>query len=403
MTTSQVNIFDAFEKATKDTGAPPQFIRWGALVIVSAAIARRVYIMLWGKPVYLNLFTIFVGQSGTRKTSVIDVVKTALDDLDIPTFGESGTPQGVVDMMARSSVAEDSGREYPNLAIIASEIYNFLAEREMLQLLCDLFDARGKYTHNTKDPTRRRVIQDPYLVILGGITPDLLRMLVSPTSVGGGFTSRVSWVFCKPEDVATVHITSQTIDVYLNRRKALVKACEPLLAIRGGLAIDGNVIKKLNELSDTVPELIRVADRSLLGHISRRPVLTMKLAALIAIGSGRLRITESDFDDAYSLVLKSEEGFLEIFSTVGLSPYAPIVAEIEETIRSRGSVFVSELVTIFRRHIRNYNELLHMINLIQKAGRCIARRAYNTTLNIPDIEVIYVDTEQRSGGDGRLG
>src|SRR5574337_1692764 len=94
----------AFEKYTENSESPRMFHTWAACSTLAAAMQRRCY-MRWGHDtIYPNLYVVLVGPSGrVRKGDPINIARSFVTPLRLPTIGEDNTPEYIIRFMRESA------------------------------------------------------------------------------------------------------------------------------------------------------------------------------------------------------------------------------------------------------------------------------------------------------------
>jgi hypothetical protein len=169
---------------------------WSALWLLSVACGRDIYVDRPRAPVFLNLYTILVAESGlTRKSSAIRAaLRIAQELLAESKIGivEAYTTPTALDryLHLRSEMYECS-----QCVIAISELAAFMKSGNALPvLLTDLYDCpsvrsgAGSVTHGG-------ILQrDVWVSFYSASTPEWLQRVCSPTVMEGGFTSRCLFI-----------------------------------------------------------------------------------------------------------------------------------------------------------------------------------------------------------------
>lgn len=225
-------FISAYLRYVEDTESPRLFHIWAALAGVSAALGRRCWYPRAMKPIYPNLFTVFVGSPATKKSTAINIMVDLLEDVTNVRFAPDdtgGQRQGLIDAMAKAQTTVDEeqellealGASQPDrpfnlsdltgdnlrklddihldcrdpysMFAVASELNSFIGENNtaMMTFLQRMFDG-DKYTYKLK--ATEHTIKGAILNILGGTTPGQIALAIPQAAIGQGFTSRVIFV-----------------------------------------------------------------------------------------------------------------------------------------------------------------------------------------------------------------
>lgn len=183
--------------------APESLHLWNALVAISAASRRKVYIDLEQGPVFPNLYVIIVAESArVRKSASMALGRDLLIDAvpDVRIMRDSMTSQGLikalnhrVQVLKGDKLVEELRSD---VVIYADEVANlFSYERvraaQMVIFLTRAYESPAIYDHTTvRDSVVR--LHNLYPVMIGGTDPSNLKVL--PPEAIGGLTGRLIWV-----------------------------------------------------------------------------------------------------------------------------------------------------------------------------------------------------------------
>lgn len=219
----QSNFFDLYLNYWSDTEIPPFFSRWAAITGIAALLRRSVVLKQGPFEVYPNLYVMFVGDPGARKSVAIkgitnfislsgyDLVtqqrqhlETFLSDLSAGDFScqekekERKNAKSILDL---ESIAGPSSLMDINIGklsaasrccfVAADEFNNFIGSRpmEFLSTLGELWDYNGEYKARIRG--KGITILDPTITILSGNTQTGLQLAMPGEANGQGFLSRV--------------------------------------------------------------------------------------------------------------------------------------------------------------------------------------------------------------------
>jgi len=184
---------------TKHMEAPDLFHMWTAIGTVAGALRGKVWIDMgyfkW-KP---NFFIILVAPPGiVSKSTTLGVGMSLLRELESIHFGpDSVTWQALTESFIEAQeIVKDIG-PMSALTIAASELGTFLdpRNREMIDVLCDLWDGRSVPWKRRTKAEGLSEIRNPWLNFLGCTTPGWLEENFPEYAIKGGFTSRTVFVY----------------------------------------------------------------------------------------------------------------------------------------------------------------------------------------------------------------
>lgn len=215
------DIFTDYLEYTRDTEPPRLFHRWSLLVSIGALLGRNVYVQHGHSRIYPNLYCMFVGESGTRKSSAIKMVrklisaagydkfaaeKTSKEKFLIDLSGQIDPGLGYNNGKQRSDKSRDAERTFENLFgddfdktprevfIVADEFNEFAgsSNHELHTTLGNLWDWDDEnlpFSNSFKSGSVQ--IWQPTVSILSGNTQEGFSRAFPPDTVGQGFLSRM--------------------------------------------------------------------------------------------------------------------------------------------------------------------------------------------------------------------
>jgi len=243
------NFIEDYLQFTWETEPPRVFHRWSAIMAVSALLGRNYYCNHGMFRIFPNLFTMFIGDAGTRKSTAIKIMKKHLAASGYDTFaadktrlekflldleGEQveetvGAGKKNYDAVLATNLWGDEATNEPRECFICADEWNDFAPRgdiDFCTLLGNFWDwdnEKRPYTHRLKNSKSVSIYQ-PTLTILGGNTPDGLAKAFPPEMIGTGFLSRTLFIYGErsgrkytfppiPSDEAVEKVISQLADI----------------------------------------------------------------------------------------------------------------------------------------------------------------------------------------------
>jgi len=290
-----------------------------------------------------NFYIVFVSPPGkARKSTTVDYADDLLDE--IPNINVASSAMTAQVLVKRLSDSRDC-----SISIRSREFGTFIAQSQMLMidLLTDLFDGKRKHSSDT---IARGIefAENPCVNLLGATTPNWITENLGESMVGGGFTSRV--VFIYESKVRRRKFFYKDVD-----QLQIEKLKNDLVTDLAHLAsnVEGEFEIENKETEDKMEEwYIKSAelenDNRLVGYYERKPAHVIKLAMLLHLAhSDEKVITLTDFDMALQILAQMEKTLLHVFQTVGKNPYTGEMDAILEYIELKGRVTRKELLSRF--------------------------------------------------------
>lgn len=216
-----MDFFAEYFRYTEETEPPRNYHRWCATTSIGAILGRNYFIQHGHFRVFPNLYTLLIGESGTRKSTAIKMIKRLVSHSGYETFAadktskekflldlEGGelseidegingkTAKKVLDSITASSLwGDDALREIREVFIVAGEFNEFIraGDIEFCSLLGDLWDwddDKAPYRQRLKN-SRSVAIFQPTISLLGGNTPERFAQAFPTAILGQGFFSRL--------------------------------------------------------------------------------------------------------------------------------------------------------------------------------------------------------------------
>lgn len=205
------------------TEVPALFTRWSAILGVVALLERNFYLPFGNKTLKPNMYAMFIGSPGTRKTTAINNIKDNVLKLGwnyfspsktsmqkfIADLGEQNKPKdsdtGISTeelLSMNANLGIDTRRqdmeslEPVKCFICADEFNNFIGNGNMdfISVLGELWDKEGEYTNRIKTSTSDS-IWNPTINILSGNTQSNFKLAFPPEAIGQGFFSRMLFIY----------------------------------------------------------------------------------------------------------------------------------------------------------------------------------------------------------------
>lgn len=215
------DIFDLYLDYTHDTEPPRLFHRWSLLTSLGALLGRSIYFQHGHSRIYPNLYCMFIGESGTRKSTAIKMVKKLIAAAGYDKFAAEKTSKEkfLIDLSGQvhdpGLVTKNSngktntnghditmsnlwGEEYdktPREVFIVADEFNEFAGSSNHELhttlgnLWDWDDENIPFSNSFKSGSVQ--IWQPTVSILSGNTQEGFSRAFPPDTVGQGFLSRM--------------------------------------------------------------------------------------------------------------------------------------------------------------------------------------------------------------------
>jgi hypothetical protein len=346
---------------------------WSGMWALACACGRLTYVARPRAPVYLNLYTILIGESGiARKTTSVGTAARLVRMLtsEDPELGfiDAKVTAEKLDGLLHERTLEHGSAQF---CIAIPELAVFLGTEQyvanMPTLLTDLYDCPS-HRHGGGTIERGEIVQrNIWISFLSASTPVWLLKTVNPNVVEGGFTSRCLFVVSNepkskipwPDEVDGAHDQAWMLQDLRDVRKRAAEA-QPLTLTDGGM----------NVFTRWYKSRTRSVDAYLLSFEAREDAHVLRVAALLSINDGSWRIDQTHVSRSIKLIENVKETSKDIFDTGDTrSRYALSLDKIRSILISAGMDPVprNELIRKSKRKL-SYNELVDLLEILHEVG-----------------------------------
>lgn len=351
--------------------APESFHFWAGLFTISSVMKRRVYLnkeWLGGWECYPHLYIIFVAPPGKARKSTTAAYSEELLR-EIPLVVRAPTSITKEQLLKKLSEAKDN-----SISIFSSEFAMFVQKSgmDMYDVLTDLFDGKKDISVETIGRPRD-FANKPCVNLLAATTPEWISANMPESVIGGGFASRVIFVF--EERVRRFRLYYKGINYsHLDKLKENLLADLIHLAVNveGEFDIDDDAkhfmemwyasfMKKQEEES--------ALNYRLQGYYQRKPAYIHKIAMLLHLAySNDLVLVKEDFKQAIAVLEQIERKMPKTFQNVGKNPYTSDMDRILSYIAEKGLVKRRDIMSAFY-HVAQPQILSDLIGALIVMGK----------------------------------
>jgi len=338
---------------TKHMEAPDLFHMWTAIGTVAGALRGKVWIDMgyfkW-KP---NFFIILVAPPGiVSKSTTLGVGMSLLRELESIHFGpDSVTWQALTESFIEAQeIVKDVG-PMSALTIAASELGTFLdpRNREMIDVLCDLWDGRNVPWKRRTKAEGLSEIRNPWLNFLGCTTPGWLEENFPEYAIRGGFTSRTVFVYAdaKRDLIAYPNLRLNEFKAeFASLRRHLVNDLRKIAVVQGeyyltpGAFSWGQAWYARHWKRDSNEHLDK---ETYGGYLARKQTHIHKVAMVLAAAvSDEMVIHEGHLEQADFLVTQLEDQMINVFRHITDNRDAMLSMQMFEMVRQTDDSCISK-------------------------------------------------------------
>ena len=344
---------DTYLEYTQSQESPTAFHEWVALSIMAAAVGRNVWIPRIKYIIYPNLYVILVAASAKcRKSSALAIGRGILEKIKEPPmiFAQKITVEALIQALREDVNKEDCC----NGLILSSELSVFMGADAMksgvIPALTDLYDSPRHWTYHTRGRGKEE-LENVTLSMLAATTKDGIKDCLPKGSVGGGFTSRIIFVYQEAPSTPKLfnveddegHELIETIE----ERQLKANLIEDLEEIRHKVKGPVKFSKEAKEkaLVWYKEEQTKIRDEKLDGYYGRKHDVMFKLATLLSMSaSNTLNITPTHIDRALYMLEDNEVNMAQIIASVVASQSGTDTEKILNLIKRAGVIKHSDLM-----------------------------------------------------------
>ena len=378
---SSSNIIDLFMHYTEGLPSPYVFRKWAGLMLVSAALERRVHVKI--KRFYLrpNLWVLLVAPPGIGKSTSIVPMRNLLLAADLFNVGPlSMTKAAFEKQLGEKPEAQPDSTYHHPLVVAVDEFGTLITQHdlEFLNTMQVIYDCPPEYTRRTKGEGLLR-IEKPHFTLIGGTQPKYLASTLPEEAYEMGFTSRTIMVYDNvcPE----VPLFSEAEPEDPDLAKTIIAELERLKELRGEFSWSHAGASALTRWHDAGMEPVP-SHPKLLSYNSRRLTHVCKLSMIYSAARGdSLIIDKPDVEAAIVTLLDAEATMVEVFRGMHRAQDGKLLAEAQNFViglymRTKKPVREHMLVQFFLKEVEAYR----ITNLIQTM---VEAKMIRVVLNAP--------------------
>jgi len=346
---------------------------WSGLWALACACGRHTYVARPRAPIFLNMYTILIGESGVaRKTTSVatasKLVRQLCDDDPVMGFIDAKvTGEKLDDLLHQRTEAYGSAQmcaAVPELAVfLGTERYI----SNMPTLLTDLYDCPS-HRHGGGTIARGECVQrDVWLSFLSASTPIWLLKTVNPNVVEGGFTSRCLFIVSNtpkhripwPDGSDTEHDYAWLL-ADLRAVHERVMDSQPIGLTDGGMSTFTKWYKTRGRSLDPFKQSFE----------AREDAHVLRVSALLSINDGTWRIDHHHVSRSIKLIADVKQASSAIFeNTEQRTKFAYSLDKIRAILVSRGMDPVPRSDLYRRaRHTLSHEEFMSLVEVLHEIG-----------------------------------
>ena len=192
-----------YHRYTEGQESPDTFHFWVGLSMIASTLERNVWIDMGYYVLYPNLYIILVSDAAIcRRTTAVRMGVKILEQQEKPPyiFAQKITPEALIGALCNQCKIDAEGNilKDSTAVVVAEELSVFLGKEAyasgLISILTSLYDCGDEWPYET----RSRGVEIAYntcVNMIGASSPEWLRLAIPADAVGGGFTSRIVFVY----------------------------------------------------------------------------------------------------------------------------------------------------------------------------------------------------------------
>lgn len=339
-------LFEQYAAYTADTEPMWWYHRWCLYSAIGALLGRRFYFQHGHFRVNPNLYTMLIGDTGSRKSSAIKLVgkiarqvgglKFAADRGSKEKFlaeMEGETNEDGTTLLDKTAIelfgSSGSGDEPREIYVVADEFNDFIGTNniEFASLLGTLWDYEGIYEYKIKTGNGARV-PDPTVNILGGNTAQGITIAFPQELLNQGFFGRLIIIYGEKSGRKITFPAKPPED---ETQKLIATLQKIQLTQRGAATLTASAEKVLDAIYQSWPDAADVRFRS---FSNRRFPQLLKLALCNAAGRMDTCINEADVILANTVLSAAEELMPKALGEFGKAKNSGVATKVLEVLNA---------------------------------------------------------------------
>ena len=359
---------DEYINYTSEQESPKSFHQWVALGVLGAAIGRNVWIPRVMYTIFPNLFIVLVaGSAKCRKSVSLGIGEKMIKSLKEPpmVFSQKITAEALIQSLQES---EKEGVCYG--LILASELSVFMGHDAIrsgiIPILTDLYDSKDDWEYKTRSRGREK-LKHVTISMLAASTKDWIKTSIPVEAIGGGFTSRVIFVF-EDSPSKLVLFSDELNNVERNKelKAKLLSDLEWISKIKGEIQFSPEA-KKL-AYSWYTQEASNIRDEKVDGYYGRKHDTIFKVSTILCLSErDELMVQKEHIQKAMDMLERNEGSLTPTLETVASSIFGGNTEKVLQVIKRFGSISHTELLKKCWRYA-SATEFNEMMNTLLTSG-----------------------------------
>ncbi|MHA1759112.1 MAG: DUF3987 domain-containing protein [Candidatus Heimdallarchaeota archaeon] len=345
-------FLNGFVEFTKETEIPNIFALWVAISSIGAVLGRNAVLDMAIFKIYANMYIVLVaGSARCRKSTSINLAEKYMrtigtNESKVNILSQKMTTEALIEALATTEVSGSNIIKSAEGILVVDELGTFIDKNAfnsgLIQLLTDLYDCED-FEYRTRG-RGKETIRNPCLSLLGGSTFHWIKESIPKVSIGGGFTSRI--VFIYQESCSKCVPFPKMTDKMKQLRTDLIHDLGEIAKIFGEYHFSDKAQDAWGEEYKSFKTSHKFFDDpTLAGYAGRRHAILAKLCMIVAASyKDKLEINEEDFTIALDFLRLAEENMDKILQQINAEPIGDINKEVWDYLKQHKIVYRDQLI-----------------------------------------------------------
>jgi len=330
---------------TRNQESPSMFHLWTGVSTIAATLERKVFIDRGYYKLHPNIYIVLVGASArVRKSTAIGIASNIYKEAfpDASMFAQKITPEALIGMLKENFTVKGVSAGY----IISDELSVFLGnsakDTSLIALLTKLYDCGDKFDYHTI-VRGKELCEKPCCNMLAGTTPDWIRLALPIESIGGGFTSRIIFVY---QDMpGPPNPFPELSEAERKLRANLILDLQNIGQMGGQFSISHDAKEMYEDWYVDLFKPEEASDGALDGYYGRKHDTLLKISMIMSASRNNIPIIEEkDIETALSAMNENEKRLPETMRLIQSTSIGDDNVRVLRAIARRGVVGHSELL-----------------------------------------------------------
>lgn len=329
----------SYDEYTEEQESPSLFHFWVGTAIIAAVLERRCWIHRGYYTLYPNLYIVLIGASArVRKTSAINIGFELYREA-IPKgvmVSQKTTPEALISIFVEGF----KERAVSGGTIVSDELGVFLGGQsknmDLMQLLTKWYDCPKHFEYHTM-MRGKELMNNVYCSMIAGTTPDWLKDSMPKHAVGGGFTSRIIFVYQdKPEKLVAFPEVTPKMEMLKGK---LIHDLKVIYKMGGQFKLTEKAKEWYEEWYTKVFKPETTPYTTLDGYFGRKHDTLLKVAmSMSASKSGSLVIDDVELMMALKALNKNEEYLPDTLRLIQMTQVGEEMEKVYRTVCRREEI-----------------------------------------------------------------